>query len=133
MSKILVVDDNPANLSMINGILNGIYKVYPVTSGHAALKLLETITPDMILLDIEMPVMNGIELLCILKADAKYSNIPVIFLTFQNDIEVEANAFKLGAVDYIRKPVNDIIVLTRVKMHLELQAYKSVLGIINVT
>lgn len=129
MTTILVVDDNPANLSMIKGILNGIYKVYAVSSGEMALKFLEKQRPNLILLDIEMPVMNGIELLCILKADQRYFDIPVIFLTIQNDIDVEANAFRLGAVDYIRKPVNDIIVLSRVKMHLELQAYRSVLGI----
>lgn len=129
MTKILIVDDNPANLSTINGILSGIYKVYAVSSGEMALKLLVKQRPDLILLDIEMPVMNGIELLCVLKADSKYSKIPVIFLTIQNDIDVEANAFKLGAVDYIRKPVNDIVLLSRVKMHLELEAYRSVLGI----
>lgn len=129
MTKILVVDDNPANLTMINGILNRLYKVYSVNSGNSALKFLEQQLPSLILLDIEMPVMNGIELLCILKADPRFSAIPVIFLTIQNDIDVEANAFKLGAADYIRKPVNEIVVLSRVKMHLELEAYRSVLGI----
>lgn len=127
--KILVVDDNPTNLATIKGILDGIYKVYAVDSGEMALKFLAKQRPNLVLLDIEMPGMNGIELLCLMKADPKLADIPVIFLTLKNDIDVEANAFRLGAADYIRKPVNEIIVLQRVKMHLELETYRAVLGI----
>jgi len=129
MTKILVVDDNPVTLSMIKGILSDFYKVYTVNSGAMALEYLDTQRPDMILLDIEMPGMNGIELLCAVKADPRLCNIPVLFLTTTTDNAVEAMVFKLGAADYIRKPINDIVLITRVKMHLELEAYRSVLGI----
>lgn len=129
MTKILVVDDNPVTLSMIKGILSDFYKVYTVNSGAMALEYLDTQRPDLILLDIEMPGMNGIELLCAVKADPRLCNIPVLFLTTTTDNAVEAMVFKLGAADYIRKPINDIVLITRVKMHLELEAYRSVLGI----
>jgi len=129
MTKILVVDDNPVTLSMIKGILSDFYKVYTVNSGAMALEYLDTQRPDLILLDIEMPGMNGIELLCAVKADPRLCSIPVLFLTTTTDNAVEAMVFKLGAADYIRKPINDIVLITRVKMHLELEAYRSVLGI----
>lgn len=125
LRKILVVDDNVANLTVLNGILSGLYKVYPVDSGAIALKFLEKQRPDLILLDVEMPEMSGPELFHILHADTNLSSIPVIFLTGNTDIESEAEAFKLGAADFMRKPVNDVIVLSRVRTQLELQDYRS--------
>jgi len=126
--KILVVDDNSAHLALINGILSNYYLVYPVDSGATALKFLDKHIPDLILLDVEMPKMSGPELLRIIKSNPKLSDVPVIFLTSHKDMETEISVFKLGASDYIHKPVNDIIVLARVKIHLELAAYRK-LGI----
>ena len=126
--KILVVDDNSAHLALINGILSNHYLVYPVDSGATALKFLDKHIPDLILLDVEMPKMSGPELLRIIKSNPKLSDVPVIFLTSHKDMETEISVFKLGASDYIHKPVNDIIVLARVKIHLELAAYRK-LGI----
>lgn len=123
-NKILIVDDNAVNLTVIKGILSERYKVYPVDSGAMALKFLVKQLPDLILLDIEMPEMSGIELIRIIKEDPKLTDIPVIFLTAHNSAESEADAFRLGAADYIRKPVDDVILLARVKMHLELAAYR---------
>jgi len=128
LKKILIVDDNSAHLSLINSVLSNYYKVYPVDSGATALKFLDKQMPDLILLDVEMPKMSGPELLQIIKADARLSDVPVIFLTSNNDMETEISVFKLGAADYIRKPVNDVIVLARVKAQLELAAYRK-LGI----
>lgn len=129
IKKILVVDDNTANLTMINGILSSLYKAYPVSSGATALKLLEKQTPDLILLDMEMPEMSGIEVLHVIKSDPRLSRIPVIFLTGNSDPKSEAEAIGLGVADYMRKPVNDVIMLYRVKMQLELASLRKLAGI----
>lgn len=122
--KILVVDDVAVNLNMIKGILGNIYKVYPVNSGATALRFLEKQIPDLILLDMEMPEMSGVELLRILKADPGLSDIPVIFLTGNSDPNSEAESIGLGVADYMRKPVNDVIMLHRVAMQLELASLR---------
>lgn len=124
IKKILVVDDEPANLVLINGILSSLYKVYPIESGADALEFLEMQSPDLILLDVEMPEMSGKDLLLILKSDKRLAQIPVIFLTGNISVDSEGAAFRLGVSDYIRKPIDDAIMLTRVKMHLELDAYR---------
>lgn len=93
--KILVVDDDAANLTLIKGILSDLYKVYPIDSGADALEFLEMQHPDMILLDAEMPEMSGKELFGFIKSDPKLSDIPVIFLTGNTDTESEAEAFRL--------------------------------------
>lgn len=117
--KILAVDDDSANLALINGILSPYYKVYAIDSGEDALDFLEMQRPDLMLFDVEMPGMSGVELFRIIKDNPKLSDIPVIFLTGNTDVKSEAEAFKLGAADFIRKPVNDLVMLSRVKMHLE--------------
>lgn len=122
--KILIVDDNTSNLTMISGILSGLYKTYPVNSGATALKFLEKQRPDLILLDMEMPEMSGTDVYLAIKANPVISDIPVVFLTGNTDAESEAEAFNLGIADYIRKPVNDIIMLHRVKMQLELESLR---------
>lgn len=126
--KILVVDDDAANLTVIDGILSGLYKVYPVISGTIALKFLEKQHPDLILLDIEMPEMNGIDMFNIIRSKQGLADVPVIFLTGNTDADSEAEAFRLGVSDYIRKPVIDIIMLTRVKLHLELSELRQLAG-----
>lgn len=126
--KILVVDDNAANLTVIDGILSGSYKVYPVTSGAIALKFLERQRPDLILLDVEMPEMSGIEMFNIIKSEPRLAGVPIIFLTGNIDTDSEVEAFRLGVSDYIRKPVSDIIMLTRVKIHLELAELRRMAG-----
>lgn len=125
IKKILVVDDDTANLTVISGILNGLYKVYPVVSGEMALKFFERQKPDIILLDVEMPMMSGTELFHLIKTMPALSDVPVIFLTGNIDTESEIKAFKLGVSDYIRKPVSDVIMLARVKMHLELKELRA--------
>lgn len=124
LKKILVVDDEPANLVLINGILSSLYKVYPIESGADALEFLEMQRPDLILLDVEMPEMSGRDLLLFIKSDKRYADIPVIFLTGNTSVDSEGEAFRLGASDYIRKPIDDAIMLARVNMHLELHAYR---------
>jgi putative two-component system response regulator len=122
---ILVVDDNSTNLRFLQEILKSDYKVYAAPSGERALAFLEKkIIPDLILLDVEMPGLNGYEVISRLKSDARWSEIPVIFLTAQEGREKEQQAFTLGAVDYILKPISYGVVRSRVKLHMELEMYK---------
>ncbi|MEI6208677.1 MAG: response regulator [Desulfuromonadales bacterium] len=122
-SVILVVDDTPDNLSLMTDILSDTYKVKVASNGEKALRIAGSdAPPDLILLDIMMPGMNGYEVCRQLKADAGTQGIPVIFLTALTDLEDEKKGLELGAADYITKPVNPPIVLARIKTHLELKA-----------
>ncbi|MDR2648305.1 MAG: response regulator [Clostridiales bacterium] len=127
MQSVLVVDDNPVNLKMIQEILKDMYKVYPAPSGERAINFLERTIPDLILLDIEMPGMNGLAVINRLKQDARWLEIPVIFLTVLDDRVKEEQAFQMGAVDYIHKPVSAGVMLKRIHLHIELQKYRKTL------
>lgn len=121
---ILVVDDDPTNLRFLQEILKYSYKVYAAPSGERALMFLENKIPNLILLDIEMPGMSGYDVIVKLKSDYRWSEIPVVFLTAQEGRDKEQQAFKLGAVDYILKPISSGVVLSRVNLHMQLEGYK---------
>ncbi|NHQ94046.1 response regulator [Janthinobacterium lividum] len=121
-ATILVVDDTIANLTLMTDLLKSLYRVKAATSGEAALKVIRTDPPDLILLDIMMPGMSGFELCQLLKADPAMRQIPVIFLTALGAVEDETLGLKLGATDYITKPINPPIVLARVANTLQLKA-----------
>ena len=114
---VLVVDDTPANLSLVAGLLQELYTVKAANHGAKALKIVQEDPPDMILLDILMPDLDGYEVCRRLKADPASSHIPVIFLTSQTDAEDEELGLELGAVDYITRPINPRILLSRVRAH----------------
>jgi two-component system, NtrC family, sensor kinase len=117
--NILVVDDTPANLRLLAGILNSKgYKVRPVPSGELALSAARGLPPDLILLDIMMPEMNGYEVCEKIKADERTRDIPVIFISAINDVLDKVKAFAVGGVDYITKPFQMEEVLVRVETHL---------------
>lgn len=119
---ILVVDDTPANLDLLTSILKSDgYKVRPVTNGISALQAAKSEAPDLILLDILMPDMNGYEVCQRLDEDAILKNIPVLFITALTEIEDKVTAFNCGGVDYITKPYRAEEVLARVKTHLRLR------------
>ena len=118
--SVLVVDDEPANIDILLGILSPYYHVKVAPSGAIALKIVQQFTPDLILLDIMMPEMDGFEVCKQLKTDRLLSQIPVIFVTALTQGENEEKGFKLGAVDYITKPVSPSITLARVKTHISL-------------
>ena len=120
--NILIVDDVPANLTLLAGMLkeNG-HRVRPVPSGKLALKAVESELPDLILLDIMMPVMDGYETCRHLKENPKTKDIPVVFITAKAEVEDEMKGFELGAVDYITKPISQPLVLARVQTHLRLK------------
>ncbi len=120
---ILVVDDTPANIELLSGILRESYKVKAATNGERALKLaLSDLPPDLILLDVMMPEMSGYEVCQRLKADPASAHIPVIFVTAKSEAEDELRGLALGAVDYITKPFNPVVVKARVATHLALEA-----------
>ncbi|MGE4296770.1 MAG: HD domain-containing phosphohydrolase [Desulfovibrionaceae bacterium] len=116
---VLVVDDTPANIDVLSNILAE-YNVKAANSGTKALAVASRFVPDIILLDIMMPDMDGYDVCSRLKRDLKTKDIPVIFITAMNDVADEARGFAIGAVDYITKPVSAPIVRARVKTHLRL-------------
>lgn len=119
-STILVVDDEPDNLKLMQLILKNDYQLLFANSGKAALGAAEKHRPDLILMDIMLPDMDGYEACRLLKASKKTEDIPLIFVTAMGDVENESLGFDLGAVDYIQKPVSIPIVLRRVQTHLSL-------------
>jgi len=124
--KILIVDDTPANIDVLGGILSRDYDISVAINGHMALDIVHSgETPDLILLDIMMPEMDGYEVARHLKSNQATSHIPIIFVTAKIDDADEAVGFEAGAVDYIRKPVNAPITLARIKSQLELKRYRS--------
>jgi putative two-component system response regulator len=125
--RIILVDDNMANLSMGKNMLKTFYEVYPVPSAEKLFECLGRFIPDLILLDIEMPDMDGYETLRRLKKTADFADIPVIFLTAKSDEGSELEGLNLGAVDYVSKPFSAPLLMKRLETHLLLAAQKKVL------
>lgn len=121
-ATILVVDDTPANLSLMSKLLRDTYRVKVANSGERALEIAQSDTPpDLILLDIVMPGMDGYEVCRRLKSQTTTQDIPIIFLTAMADVENESMGFALGAVDYIAKPFNKTVVKSRIRVHIQLK------------
>lgn len=118
--KILIVDDEPANLKIMKRYLETNFDLFYARSGVDALSLSISDTPDIILMDVVMPEMDGLEACRRLKADPRTENVPVIFVTAMDEITNEAQGFSAGGVDYITKPVSAPILSARVKTHLSL-------------
>jgi putative two-component system response regulator len=115
---IFLVDDNGTNLTAGKEILKNRYKVYPIPSARIMFALFVDVIPDMILLDIEMPGMDGYETIKRLKVDPKWWNIPVIFLTAKTDAGSELEGLTLGAIDYVAKPFSAPLLIKRIENHL---------------
>ena len=125
---ILIVDDAKENINMLAELLRSDFKIRAATNGEKALEIsFSGNPPDLILLDVMMPGLSGYEVCKRLKANEQTKNIPVIFVTGKTDEEDQINDFKFGAVDYIAKPFNAIIVKARVGMHAELKRYRDYL------
>ncbi|MEJ1402795.1 MAG: hybrid sensor histidine kinase/response regulator [Candidatus Sedimenticola sp. (ex Thyasira tokunagai)] len=126
--RILIVDDVPDNIHVLMDILGGDYVLQAATNGIKALEFAQQKTrPDLVLLDIKMPEMDGFEVLKRLKANKETETIPVIFVTALTDVFDETIGLELGAVDYITKPISAPVIKARVKTHLELFAHKQAL------
>lgn len=126
-STILVIDDAPANLSLLNQLLGTHYRIKLANGGARGLELATSTLPDLILLDIMMPEMDGYEVCKRLKANPQTARIPVIFLTAKIEAADEELGFELGAVDFIHKPIAPSIVLARIRTHLQIKAWQAFL------
>ncbi|MCP4217653.1 MAG: response regulator [bacterium] len=127
---ILIVDDNSRNLQFLGNLLSeNEYDVGFAKNGAKALDFVFNEPPDLILLDIMMPVMNGYEVCEKLKADASTRHIPIIFLTAKNQADAIVKGFEVGGVDYVIKPFNSAELLARVKVHIEVKILRGLLPI----
>lgn len=124
---ILVVDDTPANLALLNSFLKDCYRVQLASSGLKALQLIKTTPPDLVLLDVMMPEMDGYEVCRRLKSEPATRQLPVLFLTAKTDPEEEERGLAVGAVDFIHKPISLPIVAARIKTHLQIKAWQDFL------
>lgn len=124
LPTVLVVDDAPANLNLLAGLLQQDHRVKLAASGAKALELARRAPPDLILLDIMMPEMDGYEVCRQLKADASTRHIPVLFLTAMTQTEDEARGFQAGAADFIQKPINPVVLQARVRTQLRIKAWQ---------
>ncbi len=124
---VLIVDDAPANIELLSEVLESEYEVLFALSGEDGLNIAFEEAPDLILLDIVMPQMDGYEVCDRLKADPRTRTIPVIFVTAMDLEEDETKGLALGAIDYIIKPIRPPIVRARVRNHLELKRYRDLL------
>jgi len=120
VKTIFVVDDSDTNLSMAEAALEDQYRVMTMPSAARMFALLEKVKPDLILLDIEMPDMDGFDALKKLKSDEALADIPVMFLTGRTDADVEVHGFEIGAVDFVTKPFSAPVLLNRIKTHLDI-------------
>lgn len=127
---ILIVDDNAHNIQLLGKILSGEgYTLGVAENGKAALAFIEDCQPDLILLDIMMPEMDGYEVCEILKSDTRTKHIPIIFLTAKADEDSIVRGFKAGAIDYVTKPFNSSELLARVKTQIEVKILRGILPI----
>lgn len=121
-AAILIVDDQEQNIRMVAAVLSAAgYEIVPALSGEQAFKRLRAGTPDLILLDMLMPVMDGLEVCRLIKAEPVWQDIPVIFLSAADDKHLVVKALQSGGVDYVTKPFNQAELLSRVRTHLELK------------
>lgn len=128
MKHILIVDDNKMNLVSAKNALADDYKVTAVTSGAQALKFLENNLPDLILLDINMPEMDGFEVMDKISAREEWSNIPIVFLTADTESETESRCLEAGAMDFIAKPFVPVVMCSRIARILELEELRKSLA-----
>jgi putative two-component system response regulator len=120
MKTIFIVDDNDTNLLTAKTALDGVYKTFALPSAAKMFKLAEKITPDLILLDVDMPEMDGFQAMQVLKSDEKLKPIPVVFLTAKHDVESEIKGFEMGALDFIIKPFSAPVLIKRIETHIEI-------------
>ena len=118
---VLLVDDEPFNLSLLDEILNKNYTIQKASNGQEALDLAFASPPDLILIDVMMPNMDGFEVCRRLKKNAGTMHVPVIFITAKNEIRDEELGFTVGASDFIHKPISAPIVAARVRAHLKIK------------
>lgn len=132
-STILIVDDEITNIEIMNAVLEDEYEICFATSGAQALEVARRILPDLVLLDIVMPEMDGFEVCRRLKSDPLLADVPVIFTTGLDDIDDEAKGLSLGAIDYVSKPIQPVVLRARIDNHIELKRLRDQLAVMAVT
>jgi diguanylate cyclase (GGDEF)-like protein len=132
-ATILIVDDEIANIEIMNAVLEDDYEVCFATSGEQAVEVAKTVLPDLILLDVMMPGMDGYEVCRVIKQSPKLADVPIIFSTGLGDQDAEARGLSLGAIDYITKPIQPVILSARVRNHVELKRLRDRLAEMAVT
>lgn len=125
--RLLIVDDQPINIQVLHRIFAGDYQVFMASSGQQGIHVCKTKLPDLVLLDIEMPDMDGYEVCRRLKADPTTCDIPIMFVTAHSDAERETLGLELGAVDFLTKPVVPAVVKARVRTHITLKRQSDIL------
>jgi len=119
--SILIVDDEPINIKVLTAALKDEYYIFTAQSGCDAITQLKEHKPDLILLDVMMPELDGYDVCCNIKSDTSFADIPVIFLTSLDSLEGELRGLELGGIDYLTKPVNINLLKLRVRNHLEVK------------
>lgn len=132
-SLILIVDDDLINIEILNAVLEDEYDIIFAASGNQAIALAREYQPDLILLDVIMPGMDGYNVCEYLKTDSKTSSIPIIFITGLSDMDAEIKGLQVGAIDYVTKPINPPVVRMRVHNHIELQRARKSLKHLSIT
>lgn len=127
-SKLLIIDDSKMNISILKNLFNELYEIYTADNGQSGIQKAIQVLPDLILLDIVMPDIDGFQVIQNLKTTKETSKIPIIFITGLNDPANEEKGLSLGAVDFITKPFNPITIKARVKNHIEMKAYRDFLS-----
>ncbi|MDD5250327.1 MAG: diguanylate cyclase [Rhodocyclaceae bacterium] len=127
IGTVLVIDDNPANAHQLFALLGDDYDILVATRGADGIELAAAQSPDLILLDVVMPDLNGYEVCTRIKADARTADIPIIFVTARDDEDDEAHGLSLGAIDYLAKPLRPAIVRARIKNHIDLKRSRDLL------
>ena len=130
---VMLIDDTPLIHKIVNGALSEEYDLVFFTSGREAAGKLDEIKPDLILLDVEMPEIDGFDTIKLIKQNEKMEDVPVIFLTAKNDVEFELKALSLGAVDYINKPFSNQLLMKRVEIHINQALHQRALANYNET
>ena len=120
-ARILIVDDEPINIKVLYGALKSEYDIFQASNGPDAISMVKEHHPDLVLLDVMMPGMNGFDVCRIIKSDEECVDMPVIFLTAMDTPEGEIQGLGLGGVDYLAKPVNFVLLRLRVRNHIELK------------
>ena len=132
-ATVLIVDDEVSNIEIMNAVLEDYYEISFATSGEQALDVARSVLPDLILLDVMMPGLDGYEVCSRLKSDRLLADVPVIFTTGLDDQDAEVRGLSLGAIDYVTKPINPIVLRARVSNHIELKRLRDQLAQMAVT
>ncbi|MEI6209283.1 MAG: response regulator [Desulfuromonadales bacterium] len=120
-SKILIVDDEPVNIKLLEGILKHDYELHSSLNGFDAIERVKELMPDLILLDIMMPDVNGFDVCRIIRSNKLFNTIQIIFLTALNSLDTEMECLELGCIDFITKPFDHNLLKLRIRNHLELK------------